>query len=126
MPKTVHNDVLDYGLDVIKTRCTREGIVSTTVPSTVSSASTLCYAIKAMTTASYSITDGDISGRKITIAQQSTIPITTTGTAGHIILFSTGASGVIYYATSCTTQALVSTANSVTINAWDIEIADPT
>ena len=126
MPKQVHNDVLDFGLDTIKTKCTREGIVSTTIPSSVSSASTVCFAIKAMTTAAYTINDGDVSGRKITIAQQSTIPITTTGTAGHIILFSTGATGTIYYATSCTTQALVSTANSVTINAWDIEIADPT
>jgi hypothetical protein len=60
------------------------------------------------------------------VAQMATIAVSATGVADHIALFSTGASAVLYYVTECATQALPSTANTVTINSWTIRIADPT
>jgi hypothetical protein len=125
MPKLVHDNVLDAALAYIQTNGRRMGIVSTTIPSTVSSASTLVFASATMSTADYSLGNGTTSGRQIMMAAKATLAVTTTGTAGHVILFSTGATGQILYGTSCTTQVLGSTANSVTISSWKIEIADP-
>lgn len=70
----------------------------------------------------YTIANGDTSGRKITVAQQADIPIDSTGTATHISL-DDGTD--LIYVTTCTSQALTS-GGTVTVPAWDIEVADPT
>lgn len=70
----------------------------------------------------YTVANGDSSGRKLTIAQQADIDIDTSGTAQHIAL--SNGSDTLYYVTTCTSQALVDT-GTVTVPAWDIEIADP-
>lgn len=73
----------------------------------------------------FTIANGDTNGRKLTIAQQAAIPIDTSGTATHIALAVGGATDVLKYVTTCTSQALVDT-GTVTVPAWDIELADPT
>ncbi len=65
--------------------------------------------------------NGDVSGRKVTIAQQTAVPIDATGSATHVVLAS---GSVLLYVTTCATQALNS-GGTVTIPAWDIEVADP-
>lgn len=70
----------------------------------------------------YTIANGDTSGRKITIAQQATITIDTSGTATHVSL-DDGTD--LIYVTTCTSQALTA-AGTVTVPAWDVEVADPT
>jgi len=69
----------------------------------------------------YTIADGDASGRKITVAQQASVEIDSTGTATHVSL-DDGAD--LIYVTTCTSQALTS-GGTVTVPAWDVEIADP-
>jgi len=69
----------------------------------------------------YTIANGDTSGRKLTVAQQASIPIDSSGTATHISL-DDGTN--LLYVTTCTSQALTS-GGTVTVPAWDIEIADP-
>lgn len=71
------------------------------------------------------IANGDVSGRKLTIAQQAAIPIDVDGNAGHIVLATGGATDLIRGITTCTTQ-LLDDAGTVTVPAWDWEIADPT
>lgn len=72
----------------------------------------------------FSLATGDASGRKVTIAQQANVPIDTGGTAQHVaICKSTGS--VLKYVTTCSSQGLTS-GGTVTIPAWDIEVADPT
>ena len=66
--------------------------------------------------------NGDTNGRKTTINQQAAIAVDSSGDATHIALC-TGAA--LLYVTTCTTQTLTS-GNTVTVPAWDIEIADPT
>lgn len=66
--------------------------------------------------------NGDTSGRKCTVAQQSSVPIGASGTATHIALASASA---LLYVTTCTSQALTE-GGTVTIPAWKFEIADPT
>jgi hypothetical protein len=66
---------------------------------------------------------GSVSGRKLTIAQQSDISITDNGDATHVALVDDDAD-VVLYITTCTTQALTS-GGTVTVPAWDIEIRAP-
>lgn len=71
---------------------------------------------------SFTLANGDISGRKLTVAQVSNASITNSGTATHVALVITGSSTLLYV-TTCTSQALTA-GGTVTIPAWDIEIAD--
>ena len=64
----------------------------------------------------------DTSGRKVTIAAQSSIPITDSGDATHIALASVD---TLLYVTTCTTQTLTS-GGTVTVPAFKISVADPT
>ena len=68
----------------------------------------------------YTLANGDTSGRKLTVAQQSSVPIDTSGTATHVVLDD----GTNIYVTTCTSQALTS-GGTVTVPAFDIEVADP-
>jgi hypothetical protein len=70
----------------------------------------------------YTIANGDVSGRKLSVLAQNAVPVDASGTATHIVL-ATGS--VLKYVTTCTSQALTS-GNTVNVPAWDIEIADPT
>lgn len=68
----------------------------------------------------YTKADGDTNGRKLSVLQQTAVPIDTTGTATHVVLDD----GTDIYVTTCTSQALTS-GGTVTVPQWDIEIADP-
>lgn len=69
----------------------------------------------------YTKANGDTSGRKLTVAQQSNISITANGDATHVVLDD----GANIWDTTCTTQTLTA-GGSVTVPAFDDEIADPT
>lgn len=68
----------------------------------------------------FTLGNGDVSGRKLTVAQQSDIPITASGDATHVVLDD----GTNIYVTTCTSQSLTS-GGTVTVPAFDIEVADP-
>ncbi len=68
----------------------------------------------------FTLAAGDTSGRKSTVAQKSTISITASGTADHVVIDD----GTDYIVTTCTSQALTS-GGTVTIPAWKKEIAAP-
>lgn len=65
--------------------------------------------------------NGDTNGRKITVNQQADVPVDTTGTATHIAIC---AAAALILVTTCTSQLLTS-GNTVTVPAFDDEIADP-
>lgn len=69
----------------------------------------------------YTIANGDTNGRKLTVAQQAAVPIDSSGTATHVSLDD---GSELRYVTTCTSQALTS-GGTVTVPAWDIEVADP-
>jgi len=68
----------------------------------------------------YTKAAGDVSGRKLTVAQQAAISITASGTATHIVLDD----GVNILGTTCTSQVLT-IGGTVTVPAFKAEIADP-
>ena len=70
----------------------------------------------------YTPANGDISGRKNTMAAVTGLPITATGTATHVVV----SNGVdtLKLVTTCTSQALTS-GGTVDLSAFAHEIQDP-
>lgn len=128
MGKTVNDDALDAMLDYIAdngdklTVCSTEPTTYTEATSTYKLADTTLT--KGEGNGDYTISDGDASGRKLTVAEQANIDVDTSGDAQHIAICDSVNSKLLYV-TTCTSQALTQ-GNQVTVPAWDIEVADPT
>lgn len=125
MAKFVPDSTLDAFLNVIADDGIRVHICSTQ-PTTYTEAITT-YNLGTVTTTAgagsgdWTIANGDTSGRKLTLAQQTGVSITSSGSAQHIAI--TDATDTLYAVTTCTTQTVTS-GNTATINTFDIEIAD--
>jgi hypothetical protein len=121
LAKIVHDDVLDGAWDVLD-----QGDIQTVCagqPTTRTEAiTTFKLADVAMTpNTDYTKANGDTSGRKVTMAAKSAVPVDTSGTADHLAI----CDGTrLLYVTTCTSQVLTS-GNTVNIPAWKAEIADP-
>ena len=122
MAKAANDVFIDGGLDRIDNCVTLT--VCSAQPANFAGIAAVALAAVTLTAGAgngdYTKANGDASGRKLTIAQQAAISITATGTATHVVLDD----GVDIYVTTCTSQALTS-GGTVTVPAWDIEIADP-
>ena len=68
--------------------------------------------------------NGDVSGRKVTVAAKAGVTVDASGTATHVAIARV-ADTTLRYVTTCTSQALTA-GNTVNIPAWDIESLDPT
>ena len=124
MAKAVADDVLDAALDEIAT-ATRL-VVCSDEPANFAGIAAVALADVVLTAGDgngdYTIANGDTDGRKVTVAQQADIEIDTTGDATHVTLDD---GTTLQYVTTCTSQTLTD-GGTVTVPAWDIEIADPT
>jgi len=126
MGKTVHDDVLDGALNIIKNNATRQ--VACSAEPTTYTEGNATYALADVTVASgdFTLANGDTNGRKVTTAAKSGVLIDASGSATHVALLDV-ANSKLLYVTTCTTQALTANgSNTVNFPAWDIEIADPT
>lgn len=132
MAKTVHPNILDAALNVIKVGITGTGpcnemVVCSAQPLTYTDAhTTYMLANVAMTGTDFTIANGTSGGstpRKITMGTKSGITITNTGTATYVALTDT-VNSLLLEVTTCTSQALTA-GNTVTFPAWSIEIAAP-
>lgn len=125
MAKLVPDAILDAMLDVIADAVDRIDICSTQ-PTTYTEA-TSTYSLGNVTVTAgdgggdWTIANGDTSGRKLTLAQQTGVSIGSSGTAAHIA--GTNGTDTLYFVTTCTSQAVTS-GNTATINTFDIELAD--
>ena len=128
MAKYCSTIILNQACSYIGSNSKKMGIYTANPANLAACTATTYLALVAMTTADFTIADGDVSGKKVTVAQKATIAVTTTGVPNSIVLFSTqaGTTGIHYITTCSTAQALTSTANTVTIPAWDIEFRDAT
>jgi hypothetical protein len=72
----------------------------------------------------FAVSNGDTSGRKLTVAAQNGVTVDNTGNATHIVLAVSGTSTLLHV-TTCTTQTLTE-ANTVNVPAYDIEMLDVT
>lgn len=120
MGKVATDGAIDGGLDKIATFTAIN--ICTAEPTSIAECDSLSLIpAHTLTSGDFSKANGDTSGRKVTVAQQATLSIDSSGTATHVAIND----GTDYYVTTCTSQALTS-GGTVTIPAWDIEIADPT
>lgn len=122
MGKACADVFIDGGLDRMDDCVTLT--ICTTEPANFAAIAALKLASVVLTAGAgngdYTKANGDTSGRKLTIAQQLDLAITASGDAQHIVLDD----GVNIYVTTCTLQTLTS-GGTVTVPAFDIEIADP-
>lgn len=122
MAKTATDAVLDGTLNIIKGD-TRTMTVCSAQPTTRTEAvTTYALADVALATGNFTLADGAVNGRKITVAQQANVTIDVSGTALFVAICD--ASNLLVV-TTCTSQALTA-ANTVTFPAWIIAISDPT
>ena len=126
MAKFLSDTVLDAALDVIATADTL--IICAGEPADYTDATTDSgsggHALGEVSVSSGDFTkaDGDTSGRKITCAQQTGVTIDVSGTADHVALVDVGTTTLLAV-TTITSQAVTS-GNTATINAFDLELAD--
>jgi hypothetical protein len=124
MAKTVHDDVLDAALNLIKTTADRV-ILCSAQPTTYAEANAT-YALADQAVDSSDFTgpaNGDTSGRKLTVTAQTGVSVDTTGTSNHVAVVDDGTSKLLYVTTH--TGQVLTAGNSANIGAWDIELADP-
>ncbi len=122
MGKSATDAVLDGTLDIIAlgtilTVCNAE-------PTTYTEAvTTFKLADVVIDSGDFTKANGDTNGRKITVGQQATVPIDSSGTATHVAIATTSGT-LLRVVTTCTSQALTS-GGTVTVPAFDFEISDP-
>lgn len=123
MAKLADDSVLDALLEKIAT-ATRM-VVCSTQPANFAGIAAVALADVTLTAGvgngDYTKGNGDTNGRKLTVAQQATVPIDSSGTAAHIALDD---GTTLLFVTTCTSQALTS-GGTVTVPAFDVEAADP-
>src|SRR3990172_7208916 len=118
MARSAHNDVLDDGLDAMKTAvdsATGSQIVCSSEPATYAAA--LAAALATQTNPDLTIAD-DTSGRKATVSAATAVSITASGNATHIALVESVGTK-LWFVTTCTPQDLVS-GGTVDIPAWKV------
>lgn len=119
MAKKMTDAMIDGGLDKMIT-CNRLTVLSGEPNSITDITTTYKLATSALVGGDFSKANGDVNGRKATVAQKTGLPITATGTATHVSIDD----GTDFIVTTCTSQALTS-GGTVTVPAWANEISDP-
>lgn len=122
MAKFVHDDVLDGAWDVfdqanIMTVCAGQPTTRTEAITTFKLADVALTPDTDFTKA-----NGDSSGRKVTVAAKSAVPVDTSGTGDHIACCD---GSRLLYVTQMTSQPLIA-GNTCNIPAWSATIEDPT
>lgn len=130
MTKTVADAVLDGALNIIKN--TADNIVvcigapTTYAEATTNSPTGKRSGTKAITSGDFTgPANGTTSGRKLTSNQATGITVDVSGTVDHVALVDNTAS-VLLAVTSLSASQAVTAGNTMTVNAFDLEIADPT
>jgi hypothetical protein len=120
---TLADRVYDNGLTVLDTEANRIDITSQEVTTYTEATST--YTLGNSTSLSIGApTDGDTSGRKVTAAAISDGSVTSTGTASHFAVVDTSNSRLLATGSLSASQSVTS-GNTFTLAAFDIEIPDP-
>jgi len=120
MSKFASDAVLDSLLDKVATG-TILTVCSAQPTSRTEAVTTYKLADVVVDSGDFTKADGDVSGRKVTIGQQTDVPVDSNGTATHVAICD---GSNLLYVTTCTSQVLTS-GNTVTVPAWKIEVSDP-
>jgi len=120
---TISDYVLDAALTKLDTEADRIDITSQEVTTYTEATST--YTLGNSTSLSFGAPqDGDTSGRKVTAAAITDGSVTGTGTATHFAITDVSATRLLATGSLTTSQGVTS-GNTFTIAAFDVEIPDP-
>lgn len=121
MSKFVSTTVLDAALDKIAT-ATIMTVCSAQPTTRTEAVTTYELADVVMASGDFTKANGDVSGRKVTVAAKSGVPVDNSGSATHIALCD---ASTLLYVTTITSQS-VTAGNTANIGTWKVEIANPT
>jgi len=123
MAKSLSDTTLDGALNVIKNNATRQ-VMCSGEPANYAAVAGVTLATQTIDSSDFTgPADGDTSGRKLTVNEQTGVSISSSGTANHVAY--TNGTDTLYAVTTITGQAVTS-GNTATVATHDIEIADPT
>ena len=120
MAKLVNDSVMDAGLANVSGNANQIHICATQPTTRTEAVTTNNLASGTISGVDFTLANGDTSGRKHTLAAQTGLSITSTGTGDHVAITSASALLVV---TTCTGQVLTS-GGTVDTAAFDHEIAD--
>ena len=121
MSKFCSNAVFDAALTRITT-ATRM-VALNGQPATYAAADAGRLSEAAVAPADFAIVNGDISGRKVTVAAKSGLAVIAAGTVDHVALLDP-ATTTLLYVTTCPAQAIVA-GGTVNLGGWQVEINQP-
>lgn len=122
MAKWCNDLVMDAALSYIRTNSTLM-VACPSQPATFAAAQSSKLCEVAMVSGDFTIADGSVSGRKVTVGAKSGIAILAGGDATHVALLDVPNSALIYVTTD--TLVTLPVSGTVNISAWAIEIGDP-
>ncbi len=122
MGKWANDLVLDAGLDVIA--AANLMIAINGQPATFAAAQAGKLADVAMGPADFAKAEGDVSGRKVTMAEKAGVAVDVAGVADHVALLDTANSRLLYVTTTDAPQPLP-LPGTLTFEPWTVEIGDP-
>ncbi len=125
MAKSVSQTIIDTALNAIKNGANRL-VICAGQPTSYADVTTRRLAEVAVAAVDFTLANGDVSGRKVSIAAKSGIAISASGSADHVVWANSTDSSTPVVAT-CTTQAL-STGGGATVDvpSHKYEINQPT
>jgi hypothetical protein len=123
MARNASDTFLDGSLDVLISNGDLLVICSAEPTNLTEAVTTFALADVSLSGSDYTKANGDVSGRKVTIAAKSGIAVDTTGTATHVAIVDSGTE--LLYTTVCNSQG-VSGGGTADTSSFDIEIRDPT
>lgn len=121
---TLANRVYDNGLSVLSSEANRIDICSTE-PTTYTAATSTNSLGNTTSISIGSPEDGDTSGRKVVVAAVSGGSVTGSGTATHFAISDTSNTRLLVTGTLTGGGQTVTSGNTFSLNALDIEIPDP-
>lgn len=121
MGKWVADQVLDGALQVIAGADRMVAVAGQ--PGNFTAAWNGRLAEATMAPADFGVLAGTVSGRKVTIAGKSAVPVRANATADHVALVDSVGSRLLYV-TTCPPQDLV-LGGTVTFDGWSVEIGAP-
>ena len=120
----LHDDLLDAALDVLDTDVETLYICSAEPSDYTEASSTYKLGTKSSPSVG-AAEDGDASGRKVTVAAINDGTVDSNGTASHWALTDNSLTKLLAAGPLASSQSVTS-GNTFTLTAFDIEIADPT
>lgn len=125
MGKSVHDNVLDGALSYVKSNANRLCVCSMEPTTVAMAVSTEMLAWLSIASGQFTIQNGSVSGRRITVNSGVSFAVSFTGSAQHVAICGVSLVSVLMLVTTCTNQTLTA-GNTLTVPEWDYEIADPT